>query len=485
MSSLKKMTVRLKQPFQREDRLEIKILLVFLVINLIVLVNALLHDPLIGYDALQHLDYLETLSHFRLVTPEDSAEFFSPPVPYALPALLMSLTGMKIFWAAKAAQMLNFVLSLGVTYFVIKIGQLLQPGTSLKFSALVFVGILPVYYKTFSQVRGEPYVVFFAILILYYTLVIILKKQYTLRNALLLGLAMGLSALSRQWGIFLFPGVFLVFAAEWIRFPRLRIKAARTMLILLTLILVVSGWFYATLQVRYGSIRAFNRSGRETFSLKNQSREFYLGLNLREFVSQPVRPNLPNLFFPLFYSEIWGDYWGYFTLYGVDTRGPEYINGYYIQQNLEEENPPAWFETNYEQIQGYLGRVNLVSLFPSALALLSLAAAAFDLLPRGERFWKISLRQEVNVFLLLSIGFTMVGYMWFLIMYPNRGKGDTIKAAYALQIFPYLAFLVGDLLQKVERKSHLVYWLIMAGLGLVFLHNLPASFTHYHFLRFL
>jgi hypothetical protein len=79
----------------------------------------------------------------------------------------------------------------------------------------------------------------------------------------------------------------------------------------------------------------------------------------------------------------------------------------------------------------------------------------------------------------------MLGYMWFLIMYPNLGKGDTIKATYTLHIFPYLGLLFADLLRKIRRKAELVYWVIMVGLGLCFLHNLPASVTHYHFLRFL
>ena len=471
--------------FYHQGRLDKKLLIVFLVINLIVFVNAVLHDPMIGYDARDHLKYVDALSKFRLVTPGESREFFSPPLPYALPALVLAFTGWKLFWIGKIAQILNVLLSLGVTYLVVKICKEIQPDSFSSFTALVFVGILPVYYKTFSQVRGEPYLVFFALLSFFYTLTIVIKKEYTFKNTILLGLAMSLSALSRQWGIFLFPGIFLVLAANWIRFPGVRIHAAKSILILLVLVFFMSGWFYATLHIRYGSVRAFNRTGKPSFSLRNQSRDFYIGLELDDVFNRPVRPNLPNLFFPIFYTEIWGDYLGYFTFYGYDSRGPEYINGLSVQKNLEKESPPTWFVTNYDRVEGYLGRVNVVSLFPSLLVLAAMIAAAVELLPWGQDIWHFTSRQVVNSFLLLSIWATMLGYMWFLIMYPNPGKGDTIKATYMLHIFPYLGLLFADLLGKIRRNAELVYWVIMVGLGLCFLHNLPASVTHYHFLRFL
>jgi len=471
--------------FYHQGRLDKKLLIVFLVINLIVFVNAVLHDPGIGYDARDHLRYVDALSEFHLVTPGESREFFSPPLPYALPALVLAVTGWQLFWIGKVAQVLNVLLSLGVTYLLVKICKKIWADSFSSFTALVFVGILPVYYKTFSQVRGEPYLVFFALLSLYYALTIVIKKEYTPKNTILLGLAMSLSALSRQWGIFLFPGIFLLLAANWIRFPGVRIKAARTILILLVMVLFMSGWFYATLHIRYGSVRAFNRTGEQGFSFRNQSRDFYIGLNLVDVFNRPVRPHLPNLFFPIFYSETWGDYWGYFTLYGYDSRGPEYINGLSVQKNLEKESPPTWFVTNYDRIKGYLGRVNVVSLFPSLLVLVAMVAAAVELLPWGQETWEFTSRQVANSFLLFSVWATMLGYMWFLIMYPNPGKGDTIKATYTLHIFPYLGLLFADMLGKIRRKAELVYWVIMVGLGLIFFHNLPASVTHYHFLRFL
>ena len=80
------------------------------------------------------------------------------------------------------------------------------------------------YYKTFSFVRGEPYVAFFAMLTLYYLLVLFIRKRFTSANAALLGIAMGLCALSRQWGLLLFPAVFLFMGWQWRYYRRWRVS---------------------------------------------------------------------------------------------------------------------------------------------------------------------------------------------------------------------------------------------------------------------
>ncbi|MCJ7721665.1 hypothetical protein MUO98_04595, partial [Candidatus Bathyarchaeota archaeon] len=326
MKQEKKLVNMLVEPFRSGDGFDIGLVIVFLLINGLVFVNACLHDPRVGYDAVGHLSYIQTLSELRLVTPQDSHEIFSPPLPYAIPALFMTLTGMKLFWAAKLAQCLNVFLSIGLTFYLIKVCQLLGSQSSLKLGTLVFLGILPVYYKTFAFIRGEPYVVFFTVIILYYTLLMYIRKQFTAANNTILGVAMGLCALSRQWGILLFPPVFLLFAYQWIRLPRWRYSINMTCCLCLVLITGISGWFYLSLHSRYGSLTAFNRKPASHFSFSNQPLEFYVRLSPELLFNKPIRPSFPNQFLPIFYSELWGDYWGYFTVYGRDTRTSKFLS---------------------------------------------------------------------------------------------------------------------------------------------------------------
>jgi hypothetical protein len=146
---------------------------------------------------------------------------------------------------------------------------------------------------------------------------------------------------------------------------------------------------------------------------------------------------------------------------------------------LPQGSRPYWFETNYETIAAYLGRVNLVSTFPSVLALASLLIAAMGIVQRRSNDSLIGHRKKINAFLLLAIGTTMVGYFWFLIMYPSIGKGRTIKATYVLQVFPLIAILVGFFLEHVKKRSQFLYRLILGGLCFSFFHNIFAMLTHY------
>ncbi len=466
-------------PFRSGNGWDIKLILAFLLVNGLVFVNAYLHDPHIGYDTRQHLRYVQALSEGRLPTPEDSDEYFSPPLPYALPALLMVAAGMDLTAAAQSAQYVNVLLSIGLTLYLIKACHLLSASSALKLGALAFLGILPVYYKTFAFVRGEPYVVFFSVLILYYALLVSVRKQFTLANAALLGLSMGGCALSRQWGILLLPAVFLFFVLQWIRLPRWRPAIARTFGLCLVLVAATSGWFYVSLYARFDSMAAFNRDPAARFSLANQPLEFYVGLDLQALFTMPVRPNFPNQFPSIFYADVWGDYWGYFSVYGRDTRAGTFLDGPALYRVLSQDGHPDWLETNYETQGAYLGRVNLVSLFPTAIAIISLAMGAVGLVKRWRDRALMAGEWDTYAFLLLAIGTVMAGYLWFLIMYPSPGKGDTIKASFVLHIFPYVALLVGLLFERVRNRSRVLYGLILGGLGLTFIHNVPAMLTHY------
>jgi len=467
------------QPFRSENGFNGGLILIFILINCIVLLNAFLHDPLIGYDAVSHLKYIETLSQLQLVRPEDSVEFFSPPLPYVFPAMVISLTSMNVYWAAKMSQYLNFFLSLGTTWYLIKICHLINPKSTLKLGALVFLGMLPVYYRTFAFIRGEPYVVFFAMVMVYYTLLITIKEQYTIANGIVLGAFMGLCALSRQWGFFLFPSIFLFFIYKWFCLPRWRKSIAKILCLCLVFIIAISGWFYISLNQRYGSITAFNREIRPQIAFNNQPWKFYIGVSPEVLFRNPIRPNFPNQFIPIFYSDMWGDYWGYFSIYGIDARKPEFLDTYKVIDAFSEGHQPDWLKTNYETVGAYLGRVNMFSIFPSLLIPVSFIFTVIAILSRRINGLFNGQQKELYSFLLLTISAICAGYLGFLIMYPNLAHGDNIKATYLLHVFPLIAILVGGFLEYINMKSKYIFRTIIGGLGLIFMHNIFTIITHY------
>jgi hypothetical protein len=185
-------------PLSHAGRLAWPLIALFLGINALVAVNAYLHPPSVGYDAADHLAYVSALSELRLPTPEDTTEFFNPPLSYVVPALVMRVAGMDVIAAGDVAQALNVLISLALTWMLLQTCLLLSPAVRLRMGVLLCLGMVPVYYKTMAFVRPEPYVALFAVATLYLALRVFVLRSDQLWHRLLLGLVLGLAVLSRQ-----------------------------------------------------------------------------------------------------------------------------------------------------------------------------------------------------------------------------------------------------------------------------------------------
>jgi hypothetical protein len=465
---------RLAAPFLAEGRLNFWLVALFVAISGLVFYNVSTHNPRYGYDAEDHLVYLEKLTITHLVTVEETSEYFSPPLPYLVGAFAHNYAGMTPSKSARAALLANGVLSVGLLYFLLLVCLQIHPAPTLRIGTLLSLGILPVYYKTFSFVRGEPYLAFFAVLALYFSLRALLRSDWRMRTMLALGASLGMCALSRQWGFALFAAVGLCLAYAWFTCRPYRRAILIGTAACFALALALSGWFYASLYVRYGTITAFNRAaGVPSVSLANQPTTFYFGLAPEYIFSQPVRPNFNNQFWPVMYSETWGDYYAYFTVFGVDKNINTYLSGRNLEEALAADGiRNGWLSSNYAEIAPYLGVVNLVSLYPSLILLAALGYACWSALRRSP------VDKRSLALVLLSLGITACLYGWFLLQYPDP-RGTTIKASYVLQVFPCLALLAGLLLWRVQVKHPRLYLVLVGLLVLVWAIDLPAMLTRY------
>ena len=450
-------------------------LLVAVLINAVILTNTILHHPKIGYDVTEHITYMQILP-LRLPSPAETNEFFSAPLPYVLPSLFDKLC-VAANWPncrgldGKAAQVINFLLSIAITVLLWKLAGRLKPGSeSFKVSSLALLGILTVYYKTFSQARGEPYVAFFVVLAAYLVLTYLQRlERLTWKDGAALGVVLGLLVLSRQWGFMLFPALGVLLALVLLKHWRLRARVARFALSALVVAFAVGGWFYLYLYFTFGSFTAFNLESVGPFSFSNQPQSFYRYTYMEDLAlfKEPVRPNFGNTLYPIFYSETWGDYWGYLTF-------------------ISQDNPSAGVLENRPEMAPYLGRVNLVSVFPTLILLAGLLWGAW----RFARAWfqrQPAPESGLYVFAFSAIVFSWLGYLWFLVSYPSVNPVNlqvipTNKATYMIQIFMLLPLLGADLLEKVKGFKPVLYGLVLAGLALVFAHNLPAMITRYFWL---
>jgi hypothetical protein len=452
--------------------------LALFLVNGIVLVNACLHDPEVGYDAKQHLAYVETLAQGRLPLSTDTREFFSPPLPYAVPALLMKAASMDLWWAAKCGQVLQACLSLALTLLLWPLCEALGSDKTRPAAALGVLALLPVYFKSFAFVRGEPFVAFFAVLAVLLALRVFAGDRARPGTVVGLGATLGLLVLSRQWG-FLVIGGLVVFVA--LLAPRRGSRRGAALLgrlgVALGVATLVGGGFYLHLLQRHGRMTAFNRPASRDFSPANQPPAFYLGSGLPDLFLRPVADAFPNQLLPIFYSETFGDYWGFFVVQSRDARTGRPVTGRQRAEALVSR--PEWFETNRDRVVGYLGRVNIAALAPALLLAGGLGLGALSL----ARFARAGdLEEAPAAFLTLVILVSLAGYLAFLIAYPNLERGDTIKATYMLHVFPLAAVLGARALARLEERSRSAYRLSLFVLGVAFAHNLPALVTRNVFL---
>jgi len=452
------------------------LVLLAVAINGLVLANAVLHEPLIGYDARAHFDYIRVLSEGRLPTEADTYEFFTPPLSYLPAALVRRIGSGRLFLAGKTAQYLNVLYSLGVTVFLIRLCELARPGgRSFKRAALLLLGMLPVYYKTFAFVRPEPLLVFLSLVVIERALRIFVMDRLDWRPVLGLGALLGLLLLVRQQAGFVILALGIFVVARAIARRETAFAYLRAFAVAFAVAAAIAGWFYQRLAAQRGTPIVYTRQSLP-FSLANNPPHFYLGTGDGKLFTDPVRPAFRNQLLPKLYSEAWGDHECYFLVYGIDRRTHTFLAGGELEQAQRRRRAALFLETNRVEEGRYLGRVNLVALIPSAILLAGFAAGAVF----AWRSWRRSedMRGSVLGLLWLVVFVTLLGYLVLLVLYPSP-SGNMIKATYLLHALPLAAILAADLLERIRLWSKPLFFAALASLLLVSLHNAPALLTSY------
>ena len=431
------------------------------IVILILSINIFGYFHELGYDGEHHKWYIEVLP-FDLPSDSDTKEFFSPPLPYFIPSLIdsicdktneLNITNLNCTLVyGKITQALQAIMLISIFFILKKISYLIYPDNNQHFLSLILLfAMIPVTYKSFAMIRGEPYISFFMFLSIYLIISICYKsKNINTKNIFLTGLFLGFMGLSRQWGLLFFPSlvVLLIFVIRS-NDKRFNLNFLRYSFLSFIVSFIIFGWFYATLFFEYGSITAFNRDPSSS-GFRNQPLSFYFGLGLDDIFSKPIRGfSMTNMVLPVLYADTWGDYWGYFNV----TMGR------------------GGLDTNYE-IVPYLGRVNLISLFPTLCFIFGIF-----LFIKNQK----SMKNERIFYILIfsAINFIWLGYLWFLIKYPIPSKGDTIKATYILNLIHLLPFFGSYFLERIKIYNSKLFNLFFAILVIIFIHNIPAMITRF------
>ena len=332
----------------------------------------------------------------------------------------------------------------------VKISDKLFP-KDLKFrnTLILFLISLTPNYKAFMMFRGEPYVTVL-ISIMVYFLIQLYQEEFELKflNSFLFGVLIGLIALSRQWGFLFFPTVvFFTFISR----KKLPIKKLLAFFMFSSIVgFLLSGWFYINLYNTYGSFAKFNLEP-NSFSFLNLIKIMYLNFNINELFINPTKNSNLGGLFPIFYADLWGDYNMYFS----------YLEHKFTGRNLKIEN--------------YLGKVSLLSIYPSFLIIYGIVKLSIEFFSKD-----ISIISITKKFLLFNIITTWLFYCSWIIIYNfhNEIIGG-ISPVYMLQLvnfFPFLGAFASLTIYKKYPKFYLINLIVLSS---IFVHNIGTIFLNF------
>ncbi len=424
----------------------------------ILIYNILHYSPILGYDAEAHFSYVDYLSRYlpkeiKLPSQDETREFFNPPIGYLFPSFaqlvcrniiesnnLLSDCQPIYGKATQIFQSILYVITLCINLFTLKL--VTKSKNIFNVEYLILISLLAVNYRTISMIRGESYILFFLSLFL----LVVLKadnRNYDLglKQIIYTGVIIACIALSRQWGFLLFIPliVLLIYKNTKLNYFKFWSKSA-------SIGALLSSWFYIVLYQNYGSFTAFNMESKG-FSLKNQNLSFYIpNFSQLEFLfTKPIRPNLNNQFISILYSDLWGDYWGYFT---------------FTSRFLNDGR-------NQLSIGDYLARVNLVSIITTFIIVIFCYQAY-------KKYKSNFIIQYVNLAWIASL----IGYLLFTISYPNS-TGDTIKSTYIIQAFHLMVFLASIYFYELKRVNKKMHTGVIIALIVIYTHNFQSYLSHF------
>ena len=449
--------------YKRLDKLYL--ILISLGIVYVLIYNIFHYDQSFGYDGEAHGSYIDNILYIYepgsdVPSSTYTREFFSPPIPYIFPSTInllckMYLQSEDIFEHCRLLYSFNNMILQSIMFLFTlftykKIFKLLNIDNSL-LSTLLLIGVFTANFKAVAMLRGEIYVLLFNSILMYKFIKLFKNNfKYKTSDILLIGSLIGLIALSKQWGFLLFPGYFAL--VLFIKERSTRIIYSKFLIYTFFTGFIISSWFYFNLFFEYGSFTAFNMEP-VAFSFYNQPRSFYLPFESDSGMvfTKPIRPYFRNQFVPVLYSDLWGDYWGYFA---------------FTSRALD-------IGRNQLLIGDYLARVNIASLIPTLLMILGIK--------NSFSFSKKSNKQYVTFFVSyvsISILVSFIGFLWFLISYPES-SGDTNKATYIIHLFHLIGILSIIYLNKMKISNIKKYYSVLTLLVIVFFHNISAMMSHF------
>ncbi|MDX6516769.1 MAG: hypothetical protein QOH73_2435 [Gaiellaceae bacterium] len=418
--------------------------------------NAVTFPVGIGYDEAAHQAYANGLIHHgvfpkRLPPPAGYGnEYWVPPGFHATAGAVSAIgqaLGMDNPW--KLGRSLNVLWALATAALVFLIARRIFPGRErAQIATLGFFVFLPVVSRMTAMFHPELLSLFCGTLALYFTVEMLARRAFGFRLAAATGASLGAAQLVRSNTIWIFVAVVMTLLVLAKLTPAVRRSVLTATAVVVAFTALVSGPWYIRQTIEFSSPIPLQRQPPDTPLWENRPLSFYVGLGFPDVVRNPLRPSFVNEAIPTVYSDIWGDYFGYFA--------------WTTDQSSATPAPATGNVHRQLVLQQFVG------LVPTVLAL------AGWLLLWGRLRSRRALAEEPELLLVALVPLLgMLGFLYFSVKYPS-GDGDVLKAAYLLTTAPAWALAFGAAVDRTihTRRAEVVaagFFAVAAAIDLVFL----------------
>ncbi len=288
------------------------LLVVPLVWCLIFYFKSITLHPFVGFDAPEHIEYIfYILAHNKLPTASEGWVMYHPPFFYLLSAFIAST--LKNFHDVTvqilAIKLIPFACGLGNVFITYMIGKkVFQDRPKHILFATFFAGILPMNIYLSAYIGNEPLHTFLVSSSIFFVIDILTDSTVRYAKIVCLGILMGLASMTKTTVLALYPCTFLFIFVKMLFIDKTRLReSAAKILVLFSIIMLVSGWYYARNFALFGRFMVINQD-----TIANRwwqypgfhTPKYYLGFG--EVFKFPLYSGLHS-FWDSIYSTFWGD----------------------------------------------------------------------------------------------------------------------------------------------------------------------------------
>lgn len=416
------------------------------------LANALWYPAIEGYDGAGHSLYAHQLVRHGTI-PWTDIETHTPPGYHVIAGSLGLVGDALLGNELLLGQLLNVVIVVTAAFVLYEAVHMLFPDRSWPpLAAASYLCVVPVVPRLAAMFHPDPLSLLAGVTIVWATIRLILAHSVRLRDGIVLGLAIGLGQWTRTPVVVVGIVALAAVALEAVVVVERRRSLLACFAVAGVLAVLVPLPWYAKQYERRGTPFPVNAQEPSTPFFDRRPFGFFVAPRLSEIARHPVRPWFSQHLLPVYYSDLWGDYWGYFLWNGDAVHPKGRLNPF------AGGSTAAGAFAKRAQLRADL----LAGVIPTALAIVG----AVLLLFRSVRDLRQCRRARLRAFVLLSGAAVMLANLYFTVRFPTT-DGVELKPSYALLSLPAwalgFAYIVAGVRGWARFRARVLLPLLLVG----------------------